>query len=207
MPFVFISVVYILVTVLLTHLKIPVPVVPKFLVISSALVVTLAISTFSMKISAHAIGVAGLCRNFIGAGCLFIGKRISDSSNSVYYIKRVSWCQVVCCSTHTINEVTWGGIWVLLWGSQAFWYHFNPPSHSGYSPFELSLHSMDFQLLKYETTGGLARITLNRPRSVQCVQWWFELWTSRCFEASSKRQCCSCCWVDWCWQSVFSAKI
>lgn len=108
-PFVFISVVYILVTAL-TYLKIPVPVVPKFLVISSALVVTLAISTFSMKISAHAIGVAGLAGILLALAAYSSASALVIPAIACIILSGVVMSSRLLLNAHTINEVTWGGI-------------------------------------------------------------------------------------------------
>lgn len=108
-PFVFISIVYILVTVLV-YIKIPVPIVAKFLMISSALVVALAIATFFMKISAHAIGVAGLTGILLALAAYSSATALMVPALACMALSGVVMSSRLSLDAHTLNEVAWGGV-------------------------------------------------------------------------------------------------
>jgi membrane-associated phospholipid phosphatase len=108
-PFAFITVLYVGVTVLM-YLKIPIPVVVKFMIISTALVAVVAIATFFMKISAHAVGIAGLTGILLALGAFSTATELIVPALVFLILAGVVMSSRLLLHAHTLEEVTWGGV-------------------------------------------------------------------------------------------------
>jgi hypothetical protein len=108
-PSVFITVLYVGVTVLM-YLKIPIPVVVKFMMISTLLVGVVAIGTFFIKISAHAVGMAGLTGILLALGAFSTATELIVPALVFLMLAGVVMSSRLLLCAHTLEEVTWGGV-------------------------------------------------------------------------------------------------
>lgn len=108
-PFVFITVLYIATTVLM-YLKIPISVVLKFMIVSTALTTVVSFSTFFIKISAHAVGIAGLTGILLALGAFSTASELIVPALIFLVLAGVVMSSRLLLQAHTLEEVTWGGV-------------------------------------------------------------------------------------------------
>ena len=108
-PFTFISILFIGITVLF-YLKLPIPVVVKLIAICCVLVCLVSVSTRFFKISVHAVSMAGLTgvllalAAFSGANVLMIPALVAIVLTGLVMSSRL------LLDAHTLEEVSWGGV-------------------------------------------------------------------------------------------------
>lgn len=108
-PFIFITALYLGVTILV-YLKIPIPIVVKFMVISTILVAAVAMATFFIKISAHAVGVSGLTGILLALGSFSTATELILPALIFLVLAGVVMSSRLLLNAHTLEEVTWGGV-------------------------------------------------------------------------------------------------
>jgi hypothetical protein len=108
-PFAFITALYIGVTVLM-YWKMPFPVVVKFMMISTILVAVVAMATFFIKISAHAVGISGLAGILLALGAFSTATELIVPALVFLILAGVVMSSRLLLSAHTLEEVTWGGV-------------------------------------------------------------------------------------------------
>jgi hypothetical protein len=114
-PFSFITVLYVGVTALM-YWKVPIPVVVKFMMISTVLVAVVATATFFIKISAHAVGIAGLTGILLALGAFSTATELIVPALVFLILAGVVMSSRLLLFAHTLEEVTWGGVLGFLVG-------------------------------------------------------------------------------------------
>ena len=108
-PFLFISILFIGITVLF-YLKLHIPVAIKLITICTILVCLVSAATFFIKISAHAVAIAGLTgvllalASFSEVSVLMIPALVAMVCTGVVMSSRLA------LMAHTLEEVSWGGV-------------------------------------------------------------------------------------------------
>jgi hypothetical protein len=108
-PFIFITVLYAGVTALM-YLKVPIPVVVKFMMISTALTALVSIGTFFIKISVHAVGISGLTGILLALGAFSTATELILPALILLVLSGVVMSSRLFLQAHTLDEVTWGGV-------------------------------------------------------------------------------------------------
>jgi hypothetical protein len=108
-PFLFITLLYIGVTAL-TYFKVPIPIVVKLMVVSTLLVAAVSASVFFIKISAHAVGIAGLTGILLALAAFYSVNSLMLPAIGSVMLSGLVMSGRLALNAHTIQEITWGGV-------------------------------------------------------------------------------------------------
>jgi hypothetical protein len=108
-PFIFITILYIGITVLF-YLKLPIPVVVKLMMLCAALVCLVCAATFFFKVSVHAVAMAGLTGILLALAAFSSAQTLMVPALIALVLTGVVMSSRLLLMAHTLQEVSWGGV-------------------------------------------------------------------------------------------------